>query len=322
MTSNVFVLPRSVDTLNTGRIKTNKSSTAILWHFYSTSEPTSSSVTLENQSGLLEGMIWSRKYSDNIPTSLYMYDGSTFTREGIYRTDVNTFSYAQSLVSSNVLQAGELVRCYEDDVLYIVTDNGLSLASVGVGSQTVQEALNTLYLNGNAYSKFLKIDYPTTISGNVSLSSLSVGPANVTTVTPNTVITAGDKATTFSNVSNSYAFMTVGGVLSANSYVESRLSASGANVMLDLSKASKFVVNATSNINLSFSNVASNNDVAIVSILYHSTGYFYLNWPVGIKWPNGNEPFHPIAGNVGSYTLISTNNGNVWYGMLTSNTYI
>jgi hypothetical protein len=55
--------------------------------------------------------------------------------------------------------------------------------------------------------------------------------------------------------------------------------------------------------------------------LYHNTGYFYLNWSATVRWPNGAEPFPPIAGNVGSYTLITTNNGNSWYGILTSNRY-
>jgi hypothetical protein len=96
MESNVFILPRSVDTLNTGRIKINKSASAVLQNFYSTNVPTDSSITIENQTGLLNGMLWSKQYLNNLPTSLYVFD-SIFKKSGILNTDVNTYAYASSL---------------------------------------------------------------------------------------------------------------------------------------------------------------------------------------------------------------------------------
>jgi hypothetical protein len=320
MESNVFILPRSVDTLNSGRIKVNKSASAVLQNFYSTMAPADSSITIDNQTGLLNGTLWSKQYSDNLPTTLHIYDTS-FTRSGILKTDVNTYAYATSLVASNVFQSGELIRCYNEDTLYMVTNNGTSLTSVGVGTQTVQIANNTIFLNGNAYSSFLKTEYNSTVTGNIQINGLSIGSSTIAPSNANTVVTVGAKTITFSNSNSVYSFMSVGGTLSSNAYVETRIAASGTSVNLDLSKASKFVVNATSNITISMSNAAPNNNVAIVSILYHNTGYFYLNWPTTVKWPNGAEPFPPIAGNVGSYTLITTSNGNTWYGILTSNRY-
>lgn len=320
MESNVFILPRSVDTLNSGRIKVNKSASAVLQNFYSTTSPTDSSITIENQTGLLKGMLWNRQYFDNLPTTLHVYD-TNFTRSGILKTDVNTFAYASSLLTSNVFQAGEIIRCYDEDALYMVTDNGTSLTSVGVGTQQVQTANNTIFLNGNAYSNFLKTNYNSTVSGNIIINSLSIGSTTIAPNNSNTVANVGTKTITFSNSNSIYSFMSVGGSVSSNVYLESRLAVSGTSVNLDLSRASKFVVNATANITISMSNVAPNNNVAIVSILYHNTGYFYLNWPTTVRWPNGAEPFPPIAGNVGSYTLITTSNGNTWYGILTSNRY-
>ena len=324
MESNVFILPRTVDTLNSGRIKTNKSSTAVLQHFYDTSAPTDASISIENQSGLLGGMFWSKKYLDNLPTNLYLYDsagGSGFTRAGLLRTDVNTFSYAQQLLSSNVFQAGELVRCFEQDALYMVTDNGTSLASVGIGTQQVQIANNTIFLGGNAYSNFLKTNFDTVATGNVQVNSLSLGSTLISANATRAVANVGTNSITFSTTNPNLSFMDVNTRFSANSYLETRISVSGSNVNLDASRANKFVVNATSNITINISNTAPNNNVAIVSIIYHNTGYFYLNWPTSVRWPNGAEPFPPIAGNVGSYTLVTTNNGASWYGILTSNRY-
>lgn len=320
MESNVFILPRSVDTLNTGRIKINKSASAVLQNFYSTNVPTDSSITIENQTGLLNGMLWSKQYLNNLPTSLYVFD-SIFKKSGILNTDVNTYAYASSLLSSNVFQAGELIRCYEEDALYLVSDNSTSLVSVGVGTQQVQVANNTIFLNGNTYSNFLKTDYPSVVTGNIRINSMSIGSTNLAPNNSNTVANVGTRTITFSNSNTIYSFISVGGGVRSNVYVESRLAVSGSNVTLDLARASKFVVNATSNITINFSNIAPNNNVAVVSVLYHNTGYFYLNWPATVRWPNGAEPFPPIAGNVGSYTLITTNNGNSWYGILTSNRY-
>jgi len=324
MESNVFILPRTVDTLNLGRIKINKSATAVLQNFYSTAAPTEESISIENQTGLLGGMFWSKKYLENTPTSLYLYDSannSSFTRSGFLFADVNNFSYAQQLLSSNVFQSGEVVRCFEEDALYMVSDNGTSLVSVGIGNQQVQTANNTIFLGGNAYSNFLKTEYNTTVTGNVKINSLRLGSTLLSADSPRATANVGATTITFSNSNPTLYFMDVNSTVRSNTYLDTRISVSGSNVNLDISRANKFVVNATSNINISLSNAAPNNNVAIVSVIYHNTGYFYLNWPSSVMWPNGAEPFPPIAGNVGSYTLITTNNGNSWYGILTSNRY-
>lgn len=324
MESNVFILPRSVDTLNTGRIKTNKSSSALLQKFYDINPPTDESVTIENQSGLLGGMLWNKKYSENIPTALHVHSPDNsfyFTRAGLLRTDVNTFSYAQQLLYDNVFQSGELIRCFEEDILYIVSDSGASLVPVGIGSKKADTANNTIYLGGNAYSNFLKTNYDTVITGNVKVASIVLGSTLISGDAFRTLANVGNNSITFSNSNPTLSFIDTGTVLRANTYVDTTIYVAGSNVNLDVSRANKFVVNATSNINISLSNASPNNNVAVVSVIYHNTGYFYLNWPSSVMWPNGAEPFPPIAGNVGSYTLITTNNGNSWYGILTSNRY-
>ncbi len=151
MTSNVFVTPRAVATISRGRIDHNSSLQALLQNFYSSAAPVNTSVDLEGELGLQNGMLWRQGGTNPQDGRLFVYDTNSpshplysgYTREGIAYISQNTFVQANAALSNNYFQAGEIVRVKDEDKLYLVNNLGTSLIAIGSGTSTAANIWQT-----------------------------------------------------------------------------------------------------------------------------------------------------------------------------------
>ena len=151
MTSNVFVTPRAVSTIGSGRIAHNSSLQALLQNFYSPATPVAASIDLEGSLGLQNGIIWRQGGTGAQDGRLFVYDTNSpshplysgFTREGVAYISQNTFVQANAALSNNYFQAGEIIRVKDEDKLYMVKNSGTEFIAIGSGIGTVANVWQT-----------------------------------------------------------------------------------------------------------------------------------------------------------------------------------
>lgn len=161
--SNTFITPRVVTTIAQSRLDYNQSLTSVLQNFASTGAPDALSVNLEGATGLKTGMFW---YKSGSTTSdgqgrLFVYDGSSFTRNGIGTYQMSSATDANNAASSGRIEYGDLVLIGTDD-LYLVTSTGTSVKRIGEAAST---------LSGLVATQFLRSDIDSIATGNVRFAS-------------------------------------------------------------------------------------------------------------------------------------------------------
>jgi hypothetical protein len=324
MQSNVFSTPRAVSTINAGRITYVNTAYSLLKSMQSIYPPEDVNILLEGTPTMLNGVLW---YNTNYPKHLSISNLSSSSSSRGYFSTVGTdivsvanLSVAENLLSESYFQPGEFVLAREEDSLYLVASNGNSIISIGRGSAAIETANNTTYFNGNNYSKFLKVDVDNYVTDTITLSNLSIGSATFSTSSSNANIYYLSNSIAFR--SSEYSFANVIGGLRSSYFVQRSNTTASTTANLDLYFNTSFRISTTANTTISFSNVPPPGTGIAVDILYTNTGYFYLNWPTEVKWPNGIAPIPPKYSNTVSYTLITADGGANWYGIQTANNYV
>jgi hypothetical protein len=161
--SNTFVTPRVVTTISQSRLNYNDSITSLLQNFASTGAPSAASVNLEGVTGLKTGMFW---YKSGSTTSdgqgrVFIYDGSSFTRDGIGTYQMSSVSEANSAASAGRIEYGDLILVGTND-LYLVNSAETGIVKIGEAATT---------LSGLTASQFVRSDIDATASGNVRFTS-------------------------------------------------------------------------------------------------------------------------------------------------------
>ncbi len=193
MTSNVFVTPRAVSTIGRGRIDHNSSLQALLQNFYSSAPPVATSIDLEGENGLRDGIIWRQGGTGAQDGRLFVYDTNSpshplytgYTREGIAYITQNTFAQANAALSNNYFQAGEIIRIKDEDKLYLVNDLRTSMIAIGSGTSTAANIWQTnntyIYYTGglNVGVGIATPSYTMHVVGNVYASVDFITPSDI-----------------------------------------------------------------------------------------------------------------------------------------------
>lgn len=163
--SNTFVTPRVVTTIAQSRIDYNDSVTSLLTSFASAGEPDPADISLEGVTGLQTGMFW---YKSGSTTSdgqgrFLVYDGSSFTRNGIGTYQMASATEANAAAAAGTIEYGDIILLGTDD-LYIVNAAGTAIKQIG-GTATS--------LSGLVATQFLRSDIETTAEANVYFDSTS-----------------------------------------------------------------------------------------------------------------------------------------------------
>ncbi len=324
MQSNVFSTPRAVSTINSGRITYVNTAYSLLKNMQSIYPPEDVNILLEGTPTMLNGVLW---YNTNYPRHISISNLSSssssrghFSTVGTDIVSVANLSVAQNLLSESYFQPGEFVLTRAEDNLYVVASNGNSILTIGRGSAPIEEANNVIYFNGNNFSKFLKVDVDNYITGSIALNNLSIGSSTFRNSNSNANVVYLSNFIAFS--SSGYSFANVIGGIRSSYFVQRSNTTANTTANLDLYFNTSFRISTTSNTTILFSNVPPSGTGIAVDILYTNTGYFYLNWPTSVKWPNGVAPIPPTFSNTVSYTLITIDGGSNWYGIQTANNYV
>jgi hypothetical protein len=158
-----FITPRVVSTIAQSRLDYNQSITSLLQNFSSDSTPISTDISLEGVNGLQTGMFWYKSGGNSNlgQNRVLVYDGSSFTRNGIGTFQMSSVSAANTAVSEGNLEYGDLVLV-GSDVLYIV--NAAETGVVPISSDAVT-------LSGLTASQFVRNDIDSSITSNTNFNS-------------------------------------------------------------------------------------------------------------------------------------------------------
>lgn len=288
MASNVFVTPRAVSTIGRGRIDHNSSLQALLQNFYSSAPPTATSIDLEGENGLLNGILWRQGGTGAQDGRLFVYDTNSpshplysgYTREGIAFITQNTFAQANAALSNSYFQAGEIVRVKDEDKLYMVKQTGTEFIEIGSGAGGGGSTAANIWQTDNTYVYYT--------------GGLNVG---IQTATP--VYDLHVSGNTYSTV-----------------YYETSGSLSGTAVTVDCQSAQIFTISTSGNTTFTFANPPASGIGYGFTIIVTSTGSHSLTWPNTVKWSNGVQPLPPSSGEIDVYAFITYNSGTTWFGFL------
>ena len=323
MTSNVFSTPTALATIAQGRVDTNLSLQSLLQNFYSPAPPISTSVDLEGELGLKEGMLWVQQGNAIVSDRVFVYNPaaashplySGFTRNGIGLVSVNNYSDATSALSNSVFQAGELVRVSNQNRVYLVNNLGNQLINLG-SDGFIETANNANYLGGYSSSSYVRADIDSTLSGNISISTgkgIIVGGANLTSNSTNFIINTSSGSVVFSNTA-AQPFMVVNGSIRSNTFSETLSTITSNVAVLNCSAGNIYYINLFANTTISFSNVPANCAYsATVLLAANSTSLYTVTWPASVKWSYGRTPVRPTLSEVDMFNLHTIDGGTTWY---------
>ena len=161
--SNTFITPRVVTTIAQSRLDYNESVTALLQNFASVGQPDPAEINLEGDIGFKTGMFW---YKSGSTTSdgqgrFLVYDGSSFTRNGIGTYQMASATEANNAATAGAIEYGDLVLLGTDE-LFIVNAAGTGIKQIGVDTTTFSGLVST---------QFLRSDIETSAAANVFFNS-------------------------------------------------------------------------------------------------------------------------------------------------------
>jgi hypothetical protein len=293
MTSNVFVTPRAVSTIGSGRIAHNSSLQALLQNFYSPSIPVAASVDLEGRIGLQNGIIWRQGGTGAQDGRLFVYDTNSpshplysgFTREGITYISQNTFVQANAALSNNYFQAGEIIRVKDEDKLYMVRNSGTSFIEIGSGAGGGGSTAANIWQTDNTYVYYN--------------GGLNVG---IGTTTP--VYDLHVSGNTFSTV-----------------YYENKGTLSGTSVTVNCLLGSVFTLTTSGNTTFTFSNPPASGIAYGFTLFIQAGGTHSLTWPASVKWSGGATPSAPASSTNKMYSFFTFDSGTNWYGVVVGESF-
>lgn len=302
-----FVTPIAVSTLNSGRIQHNKSLAARLQNFHGTIEPVDSDISLQGETGLLSGIIW----SEDSPNCIKLYNVSSgFSSVGVLSVSCNTSTQANSLLSSSYFSSGEVVLITADNILKLVDNTGASFVQLGVYPEIPrQEANNTLQLGNMSASSFLLSLSDITLTSNLSIStgfSINFDAAKIRNVASVGEISTNVGYAKFSNSNaiDSSSVRIIGGVSRSINTL------SGTSITLECNTYSSYSISLSGDTTIAVANVPI---MSCIQLSVTSNTQYYIKWPTSFKWSNGIIPIPPSNNANAVYSFITVDSGNTWY---------
>jgi hypothetical protein len=158
-----FVTPRVVSTIAQSRLDYNQSMVSLLENFSSSSPPISSDISLEGVTGLKTGMFWYKSGGNSSlgQNRFLVYNGSSFTRNGIGTFQMSSIAEANEAAQAGNIEYGDLILV-GTDVLYIVNPAGTGVIPISGDAAT---------LSGLTASQFVRTDVDTSVTANLILNS-------------------------------------------------------------------------------------------------------------------------------------------------------
>jgi hypothetical protein len=158
-----FITPRVTSTISQSRLDYNQSLTSLLQNFSGSSAPLASDINLEGVTGLNTGMFWYKSGGNSSlgQNRLLVYNGSSFTRNGIGTFRMTSVAAANTAAQAGNIEYGDLILV-GTDVLYIVNPSGTGVIPIGGDSTT---------FSGLVATQFLRSDVDTTATANLTLNS-------------------------------------------------------------------------------------------------------------------------------------------------------
>ncbi len=207
-------------------------------------------------------------------------------------------------------------------------------APLTVTSTTVVPNLNVSQLLGSTWVSPGAIGSTTANTG--AFTTLTAQSLNVTgsTAPANGVYLSAANTLTLSSASTARVTINSTGVIATATgtsfdfgarYTELNTAATAvASTTIDCSVGNIFTVTMSASITtLAFSNVpASGRAYSLTLILAQdATGGRSITWPAAVKWPSGTAPTLSAANKVDIVTLVTTNGGTTWYGLVSGQNY-
>jgi hypothetical protein len=158
-----FNTPRVVTTIAQSRLDYNLSTTSLLQNFSGSTAPIPADISLEGATGLRTGMFWYKSGGNSSlgQNRFLVYDGSSFTRNGIGTFRMSSISEANTAATAGNIEYGDLVLVGTDE-LYLVNSAGTGINRIGESATT---------LAGLTSTQFLRSDIDTTATANLILNS-------------------------------------------------------------------------------------------------------------------------------------------------------
>jgi hypothetical protein len=158
-----FTTPRVVTTIAQSRIDYNQSTVSLLENFSGSSAPIATDISLEGVTGLKTGMFWYKSGGNSSlgQNRFLVYNGSSFTRNGIGTFQMSSIAAANAAAVAGNIEYGDLVLVNTND-LFLVNTTGTGIVRIGEAATT---------LSGLTSDQFIRSDIDATASGNVRFTS-------------------------------------------------------------------------------------------------------------------------------------------------------
>lgn len=158
-----FTTPRVVSTIAQSRIDYNQSVTSLLQNFSSSGAPIATDISLEGVTGLNTGMFWYKSGGNSSlgQNRFLVYDGSSFTRNGIGTFQMSSVSDANTAALAGNIEYGDLILVGTDK-LYIVNSSQTGIIPIGEDAVT---------LSGLVSTQFVRTDIDSSVTANTNFNS-------------------------------------------------------------------------------------------------------------------------------------------------------